>query len=326
MSGFLWIVLQENRKQAAESDTSVRTSDEQIKEKQFEDDSIDKFILDHTFPCIPSIVVDAVKSHIAYIKKFAYYEGRIILLNRAKNEKVPLNGIMLSSLDFGKLAAEHQQLGSLINTKYEPEGDFIEKFSQEISSLENQRDIFKAKLKESRILLRVMLEQDSYDTIIDMLDRTSNDIKSNVGKSNDNLYRNYVAAFNQEKLLGFRWRSFLRDISKQTKKMELSEAFKSLTVSSSRPFTSTYEARSSSPSSSVLKSKLKDFHPLREVQNIITVSSSSMLKGKQNKFSALREMQDVPVSSNAGKGRSLSGTDTGLSPSKNLKRKFDVCM
>lgn len=195
---------------------------------QFDDDGMDKMMVEHSFPSLPAVVADNVKSHINYVKKLAFYEGRIALIKKAKNASVPLHGCALSSLDFGILSKEHLDMGPLIETKFKPKSDFIVQFADEVTSMERERDSYKAKLEESRLLLKCMLTPGSFELVIDLLDRTLKDIKSNVGKSNDNLYRNYASAFHMDKLLGFRWRTFLKDISVGSKQVTLSDSFNNL--------------------------------------------------------------------------------------------------
>lgn len=85
----------------------------------FEEDGIDDIMLEHSFPQMPDVVAEVISSHISFIRKFVYYEGRIGLLKRAKSAGIPLVGCNLSSLNFESLAKEHKELRSLINTKHE---------------------------------------------------------------------------------------------------------------------------------------------------------------------------------------------------------------
>lgn len=112
-------------------------------------------------------------------------------------------------------------------TKYNPCGVLANQ-KEELNSMETQRDSFEAKLKDSLVFLKFMLTAGSYEIISDLLNRTSRDIKANVEKSNENLYQNYVATFKLEKIVGFRWRSFLHDVTMKSRKIDTSDAFNNL--------------------------------------------------------------------------------------------------
>lgn len=78
------------------------------------------------------------------------------------------------------------------------------------------------------IFLKFMLTEESFAVVSDLLDRTLRDIKSNVEKSNVSPYHSYIATFNLEKLVGFRWRSLLRDVTTEKRKIVTLDAFNSL--------------------------------------------------------------------------------------------------
>lgn len=224
------------------------------------DDEMDNIMLELTFPQIPKIVLEGIKTHIEYIKKFCYYEGRACLMKRAKNSGIPIPwSFALSSLNFGELMKEHAEKGPLIDTKFKPKEFSTERFKNELSSLESERNSYKSKLDESRALMKCMLTAKSYELITGLLDRTLNDIRSNVGKTNDNLIQNYLSSFNLDKILGYRWRSLLSDVCKQSKKVEISDSFKELIDSK----LSTLESS-------------KDFQPRTTSSSTTTTTSSSM--------------------------------------------------
>lgn len=186
-------------------------------------------IMEHEFPTLSPIIADALDKHIRHMKKLAYYEGRIALLKRLKGSGIPPNNNnSLGSLNMNDLYKEHLERGPIIETKFKVGNDTSSHLSNDISMMTEQKVTFTENLKESRTLLQCMLTSESFQLVIDILDRTFNNIRNNVGKSNDNLYKNFKSSFELNKLVEYRWRSLLKDVSEKKKEVTMSKRFKEM--------------------------------------------------------------------------------------------------
>lgn len=223
-------------------------------------DDIDKVISELMFQRLPSIVAEKISLYLENTKKFAYYEGRVVLLKKMRDEGIPTDGYNpspLSLLNFDDMYREHINVGPSIETKYRVNAD-PSGANYKIKSFEEERDKFKLKLEESMTMFKFMLTPTSYDLITNFFNRTLADIRSNVGKTNDAIFRNYLSSFNLTKLLEYRWRSLLSDVSTRKKSITVSESFKefiqtefSMTTFKSSSSASTSSGASSSGASSL---------------------------------------------------------------------------
>lgn len=123
-------------------------------EFEFEDDGMDDILANISFPQLPAIIAEKIQSHIEYMKKYLYYDGRVILLKRAKKSGIPMQGCSFSSLNFEALYNEHVNMGPLIKTKYKPNVDYSQ-MSNEMEMFEGKRDSYLLKLNESKIFVEV---------------------------------------------------------------------------------------------------------------------------------------------------------------------------
>lgn len=287
---------------------------------KFDDDDIDDVISDLIFPQIPAIILEKISSHVEYVKKFAYYEGRVSLLKRTKNAGIQMqecNTSALSSLNFEGMFKEHITIGPRIETKLKSNTDWL-RVESEIKSYEENRDKFKSKIDESKILLKCILNPNSYDLIVDLLDRTLNDIRSNVGKSNNAIFQNYSNNFNLNKLLEYRWRSLLSDVSAQKKKVNVSESFKEFIRNElSTPTSVSASTTSNSSSSSGFTSSVSS--------STASNSSSSSISVPSNSSSSATSLPTVFKPKSSSTPRNMNGKDgiAGKICKKNMKRKYD---
>lgn len=89
--------------------------------------------------------------------------------------------------------------------------------------MSEQKDEFAKRLNDYIMLLQCMLDSESYRLVIDLLDRTLEDVRTYVGKTNDNLYGNMKTTFDLNKKLEYRWGTFSMDVSKKKKKVTISQ-------------------------------------------------------------------------------------------------------
>ncbi|KAJ6643734.1 hypothetical protein Bhyg_08699 [Pseudolycoriella hygida] len=241
---------------------------------------------------------------------------------------IPLQTCSTSSLNFEEIFNEHTAVGPLINTKYKVK-DNSAISTQEILLLEHKRDSFKSKLEESRTLLKCMLTPTSHDTIIELLDRTFKDIKSNIVKSNDTIFHNCLSTFNLDKLLGYRWRSFVKDISKGSKHISISNSFQEMlqTATTTKtvldPLCSSnlhvkYSASSTASYSSSPSASKKSLHPTPHRKTPqSSLSSNSAPSSLPSHF--------LPKNSSTPLGvRKMFSMEPENQPQNHLKRKFTM--
>lgn len=145
------------------------------------------------------------------MKNFVYCEGRIGLLKRAIEFKIPLHTNMLSDLNIKKISEDLHAQGPFAEEST-PTYD-VTVLKQQLISFEGQKVSFSSVMATSRDLIKKLVNESSYKKIYDVLQCTQNDIKANVGFVNSNTYDNGIATLKLNKSLNFRWRSFFKDIA-----------------------------------------------------------------------------------------------------------------
>lgn len=163
------------------------------------------------FQPLPTMVSDAISVHLKDMKNFIYCESRIGLLKRAIEFKIPLYTNMLSDLNIKKISDDLHALGPFAEEST-PTYDATA-LKQQLISLESQKVSLSSAMTSSRDFIKKLVNESSYKKIYDFLQRTQNDIKTNVGFVNSNTYDNGTATLKLNNSLNFRWRSFFKDIA-----------------------------------------------------------------------------------------------------------------
>lgn len=177
---------------------------------------------------IPSYIVDAIESYLDRMKKFVYIEGRVCLLKRAITSKIRLHTNMLSDINVKEIYEEHKLLGTFFEAKT-PQEAYVKDLEEQLRSSEKIKSEYLKLMLESRKKLNLWILPDSSKPLQDILTRTQNDLRTNVGKVNDNIFNNARLNHDLNRTLGFRWRSFFKDVSKSKDLISINETNSSST-------------------------------------------------------------------------------------------------
>lgn len=175
-------------------------------------DDLDMIFSDDSPSTFTRIEMEAINEHLQDIKRLADTEGEICLLKIAIEAEISMsNDNATSDLNLMTLYEEHNKMGPFFDPK--PTPDYTRHLKGKLQASETERTNLSEIMLESRRKLDEMLSPSSAKSVHELLRLTQNDIKTNVGQVNGNIFRNMKMNHALNKKLRFRWGSFLKDTS-----------------------------------------------------------------------------------------------------------------
>lgn len=225
---------------------------------------------------LPKFAFDAINSHLKNIKNHAYHEGRVVLLKMAISQKIRIHTNFLSDLSLEDLYKEHLFLGPFMDEK-SPPGNYVKDLEEQLLTSEKSKEEKLKDMLKSREKISEIFTPASLKIINDLLSRTQNDIKANVGRVNQNIFNNAKSNYDMNRILSFRWRSFFKDIALGDKKITTNPRQNKISSSIS----SGYLTSSSVFSNSNSKSLITTSEPLKSSFSSLQSSSDNLAKYNQ---------------------------------------------